>query len=117
MARLSLYPDATEIIFIVSRAFAPDRNHAASGGKPLARRDDAENVGRTMHDSYPREIRLESRQAFEIVRGGEQVDVWQRRLHAARLRAVVAPADQGIEPDDAPATATQAAHFLAEHFG
>ena len=49
--------------------------------------------------------------------GGKQIDIRQRRLHAARLRAVVAPADQRIEPDNAPATAPQAPHFLAQLLG
>src|SRR5262245_2893408 len=91
---------------------------ASATGSPAALR--AEMMPR-MSDarstSYPREIRFERRQAFKIVRGREQVDIGQRRLHAARLRAVVAPADQGIEPGDAPTAATQAAHFLAQHFG
>ena len=66
--------------------------------------------------SYPREIRLEGRKAFEIVGWGKKVDIGQRRLHAARLRAVVAPADQRIEPDDPAAASTQAPHFLAKQF-
>src|SRR5262245_348302 len=91
---------------------------ASANGSPAALRADMMprmSEARSM-TSYPREIRFEGRQAFEIVRGREQIDIRQCRLHAARLRAVVAPANQGIEPDDAPAAATQTAHFLAEHF-
>ena len=97
------------------------RRHRAHDGrerKRLARRfacrDDAENIGELdPSDSYPREIWLEGRKAFEIMGWSKQIDIRQRRLHAARLRAVVAPADQRIEPDDAPAATTQAPHFLA----
>src|SRR5262245_20740242 len=92
---------------------------ASANGSPAALR--AEIMPRMSEarsiTSYPCEIRLEGRQAFDIVRRREQVDIWQRRLHAARLRAVTAPADQRIKPDDAPAAATQAAHFLAKYFG
>src|SRR5580693_8565466 len=61
-----------------------------------------------------RQIRLERREAFEIVRRREQIDIGQRRLHAARLGRVIAPADQRIEPDDFAATPPQPAHLLAE---
>src|SRR6202161_4098269 len=61
-----------------------------------------------------RQIRLERGETFEIVRRREQIDIGQRRLHAARLRRVIAPADQRIEPDDFPATPAQPAHLLAE---
>src|SRR5208282_40572 len=44
----------------------------------------------------------------------EQVDIGQRRLHAARRRLVVAPADQRIQPDDATAAPREAPHFEAE---
>src|SRR5580700_2955722 len=61
-----------------------------------------------------RQIRLERGEAFQIVRRREQIDIGQRRLHAARLRRVIAPADQRIEPDDFSATPPQPAHLLAE---
>src|SRR5580704_6655388 len=64
--------------------------------------------------SHLRQIRLECGEAFQIVRRREQVDIGQRRLHAARLRRVIAPADQRIEPDDFAATPPQPAHLLAE---
>src|SRR6202451_3801462 len=55
-----------------------------------------------------RQIGLKGREAFEIVRRRKQVDVRQRRLHAARLRRIIAPADQRIEPDNLAAAAAQA---------
>src|SRR5580704_5779530 len=63
-----------------------------------------------------RQIGLERGETFEIVRGSEQIDIGQRRLHAARLRRVIAPADQGIEPDDFSAAPPQPAHLFAELF-
>src|ERR1700732_4162365 len=62
--------------------------------------------------SDPRQIGFERRQAFEIMGGREQIDVGQRCLHAARLRAIVAPADQRIEPDDAAAAPAQGPHLF-----
>src|SRR6202045_2191760 len=61
-----------------------------------------------------RQIGLKRRETFEIVRRREQVDIGQRRLHAARLRRVIAPADQRIEPDDFSAAPPQSAHLFAE---
>src|SRR5262249_62179325 len=61
--------------------------------------------------SDPREVRLERRQAVEIVGRREQVDVGQRRLHAARHRRIVAPADQRVEPYDAAAAPAPAPHL------
>src|SRR5580692_2729876 len=63
-----------------------------------------------------RQIGLECGETFEIVRRREQIDIGQRRLHAARLRRVIAPADQRIEPDDFFATPPQPAHLFAELF-
>src|SRR5262249_18088797 len=67
--------------------------------------------------SYSREIRLERCKAFEIVGRREQIDVWECRPHATRLRAVVVPAEHRIKPDDAPAAATQTPHFLTQLLG
>src|SRR5215813_9297177 len=64
--------------------------------------------------SDPRQMRFERREAFEIVGGSEQVDIGQRGLHPARPWAVIPPADQRIEPDDAPAAPAQAPHLLGE---
>src|SRR3984957_5993490 len=61
-----------------------------------------------------RQIRLERRETFQIMRRREQIDIGQRRLHAARLRGVIAPADQRIEPDDFSAAPPQPAHLFAE---
>src|ERR1700719_1671780 len=61
-----------------------------------------------------RQIGLERGETFQIVRRREQIDIGQRRLHAARLRSVIAPADQGIEPDDFSAAPQQPAHLFAE---
>src|SRR5580700_4863291 len=61
-----------------------------------------------------RQIGLERGETFEIMRRREQIDIGQRRLHAARLRRVIAPADQRIEPDDFPATPPQPAHLFAK---
>src|SRR5580704_6486960 len=61
-----------------------------------------------------RQIRLERCEALEIVRQREQIDIGQRRLHAARLRRVIAPADQRIEPDDLFASPPQPAHLFGE---
>src|ERR1700684_1138552 len=61
-----------------------------------------------------RQIRLERGETFQIVRRREQIDIGQRRLHAARLRGVIAPADQRIEPDDFSTAPPQPAHLLAE---
>src|ERR1700676_3837549 len=83
---------------------------ASANGSPVAvrtemmpRMSDALRIG-----SYPRKIRLERREAFEIVGWSKKVDIGQCRAHAARLRAVVAPADQRIQPDDPAAAAPQA---------
>src|SRR5271170_7265646 len=64
--------------------------------------------------SDPREIRFERRETFEIVCRCEEVDVRQRRLHAPRLRRIVAPANQRIEPDDFAAAPAEPPHFFAE---
>src|SRR5580704_7616772 len=64
--------------------------------------------------SDPREIGFERREAGEIVRRREQVDIGQRRLHSPGAGAVVAPADQRIEPDDAAAAPPQTPHLLPE---
>src|SRR5580698_8016931 len=61
-----------------------------------------------------RQIGLERGETFQIVRRRKQIDIGQRRLHAARLRRVIAPADQRIEPDDLFAAPPQPAHLLAE---
>src|SRR5215471_21854480 len=92
---------------------------ASANGSPAAlradmmpRMSDARSI-----KSYPGEIGLECRKAFEIVRGGKQIDIGQRCLHAARLRAVIAPANQRIEPDNPSAAPTQPPHFLTELLG
>src|SRR5262245_32013736 len=41
----------------------------------------------------------------------------QRRLHAARLRAEALPADERIEPYDAPASLPQPSHLRGEQLG
>src|ERR1700734_2254578 len=64
--------------------------------------------------SHLRQIGLERGETFQIVRRREQIDIGQRRLHAARLRGVIAPADQRVEPDDFFAAPPQPAHLLAE---
>src|SRR5580704_12516519 len=64
--------------------------------------------------SHLRQIGLERGETLEIVRRCEQIDIGQRRLHAARLRGVIAPADQRVEPDDFFAAPPQPAHLLAE---
>src|SRR5262249_28895798 len=82
---------------------------ASANGSPLALRVEITSrmsVASSMA-SDPRQIGLERRQSFEIVGGSEQVDIGQRGLHTARLRAVIAPPDQRIEPDDASAAAAQ----------
>src|ERR1700685_250054 len=61
-----------------------------------------------------RQIGFERGETFQIMRRREQIDIGQRRLHAARLRGVIAPADQRIEPDDFPATPAQPTHLLTE---
>src|SRR5262245_45579644 len=92
---------------------------ASANGSPAALR--AEMMPRMSEarsiKSYPGEIGLKGRKAFEIVGRGKQIDKRQRCLHAPRLRTVVAPADQRIEPDNAPAAATQTPHFLTELLG
>src|SRR5262245_40440459 len=91
---------------------------ASANGSPLALRVEMTSrmsVASSMA-SDPGQIGLERRETFEIVRRREQVDVGQGSLHAARLRAVIAPADQGIEPDDAAAGAAHGPHRLAEPF-
>ena len=66
---------------------------ASAKGSPFAFmcRNAVEDVGRAVHGSDPREIGLERRKAFEIVRRREEVDRGKRRLHAraptARSRA------------------------------
>ena len=97
------------------------RGHGAHDGRErerLARRALAARSASRMSVAWsitdPREIRLERREAVEIVRRREQVDIGQGRLHAARLRAVVPPADQRVEPDDAAAAPAQAPHLGAE---
>src|SRR5258707_574014 len=62
----------------------------------------------------PRKIGLERGEAVEIVGRSEQVDIRERRLHAARDRRVVAPAEERVEPDDAAAAQAEAPHLGAE---
>src|SRR5262252_3153056 len=92
---------------------------ASANGSPAALR--LEMVPRISSaramNSYPCEIGLERREAREIVGRREQVDKGQRRLHSPRARAVVAPAEQRVEPDDAPAAPPQAAHLGREPLG
>src|SRR6202008_1865808 len=92
---------------------------ASANGSPAALR--AEMMARMSAarsiESYPGKIGLKSRKAFKIVRGGNQIDIRQCGLHAARLRAVITPANQRIEPDNAPAAAAQTPHFLTELLG
>src|SRR6185437_6051400 len=57
------------------------------------------------------ERRLERREAVEIVGRGEEIDIRQRRGHAARRRRIALPAQQRIEPDDAPRPALQLPHL------
>src|SRR5579862_393995 len=64
-----------------------------------------------------RQIGFECRQTFKIMRRREQVDIGQRRLHAARGRRIVAPADQRIEPDDLFAAPAQPTHRRGKFFG
>src|SRR5262249_17165995 len=51
------------------------------------------------------------------MRRSKQIDIRQRRLHAACLWAVIAPADKGLDPDDTSAPPAQAALFLPQLFG
>src|SRR5262245_13439815 len=91
---------------------------ASANGSPAALRVEIMrrmSEARSMR-SDPRQIRLERRKAFEIVRRRKEINVRQRGLHATRLRAVVTPADQRVEPDNTPATAAQAPHFLTQLF-
>src|SRR5437870_13021623 len=67
--------------------------------------------------SYPRQIWFQRREALEVVGGSEEVDIGQGGPHTARLRAVVPPADQRIEPDDPAATAAKAPHLLGKLLG
>src|SRR5262249_28263423 len=67
--------------------------------------------------SQPCKIGFKCRQAFEIVRGRKEVDVRQRRLHSARLRRIVPPADQRIEPGNLSAAPSQAPHLPSKLFG
>src|SRR5262249_20295880 len=61
---------------------------ASTNGSPAALRDEMMpriSVAFFMK-SQPCKIGFQCRQAFEIVRGRKEVDVWQRCLHSARLR-------------------------------
>src|SRR5262245_6342467 len=62
-------------------------------------------------------IGFQCRQAFEIVRGRKEIDIRQRCLHSARLRRVVPPADQRIEPGNLSAAPSQAPHLPSKLFG
>src|SRR5208337_2934367 len=62
----------------------------------------------------PREIGFECNKTFEIMRGCEEVDEGQRRLHAARLGRIVLPAEHRIQPCDAAAAPAQEMHFSSE---
>src|SRR5262249_60530566 len=66
--------------------------------------------------SQPCKIGFKCRQAFEIVRGRKEVDVRQRRLHSARLRRIVPPAEQRIEPDNLSAAPSQAPRIPSKLF-
>src|SRR5262249_3445472 len=92
---------------------------ASANGSPAALRVEMMlrmSAARSMR-SDPRKIRLERRQAFEIVGGSKQIHIGQGRPHAARPRAVVPPPARAIEPDNAAATPTQTAHFLTQLLG
>src|SRR5262245_61634067 len=91
---------------------------ASANGSPLALRVEITSrmsIASSMA-SDPRQIRLERRETFEVVGGREQVDMGEGGLHAARLRAVIAPAEQRIETDDTAAAPAQAPHLFAEAF-
>src|SRR6266545_1469648 len=67
--------------------------------------------------SDPREVRFERGEALEVVGGSEQIDMRQRRLHAACFGAKALPADKRVEPDDPPASLPQAPHLGGEPLG
>src|SRR6516162_10644311 len=67
-----------------------------------------------MHGSYPREKRFQGSKTLEVMGRREEVDIRQCGLHAARLRTIVPPADQGIEPDDPAAAPAEPPHFIGE---
>src|SRR5262249_57155753 len=87
---------------------------ASTNGSPAALRDEMMTRISVAFfiKSQPCKIGFQCRQAFEIVRGRKEVDVRQRCLHSARLRRVVPPANQRIEPDDFPAAPTETLHFF-----
>src|SRR6185437_2463570 len=61
-----------------------------------------------------RKCGLERREAVEIMCRGEEIDIGQCRGHAARRRRIALPAQQRIEPDDAPRPALQLAHLSGQ---
>src|SRR5258708_17995951 len=89
---------------------------ASAKGSPLAFICETESMTSpaSFMASDPRQIGLERGEAREIMRRREQIDIGERRLHAARLRGVVPPADQRVEPDDAAAAAAQLPHLVGE---
>src|SRR5271170_5012814 len=66
--------------------------------------------------SDSRQIRLERREALETMRGGKQIKVGQRRLHAARAWLESIAAGQRVEPNDAFAAPPQFAHRRRKQF-
>src|SRR5215471_12449642 len=57
---------------------------------------------------------LEREQTLEVVRRDEDVDIWQRRVHAAGEGLVVLHSEQRIEPDHAPNLALHTGQLCSE---
>src|SRR5262245_21397676 len=116
-SRISPARSVTDLSVVPAQAGTHEHRHrkfsCADGyGSPPPRGRQQPHSAQWASDS--REIRLERREALEIVGGREQVDVRQRGAHAARRRLIIAPADERIEPDDAAAAAAQAPHLGGE---
>src|SRR6185312_401127 len=78
---------------------------ANTKGSPLALSSSASFVTSSAADivlsSGPRQMRRQCRQALQVVRGREQVDMGQGGGHSTGDRLIALPTQQGIEPDDA----------------
>src|SRR5215472_12827518 len=61
----------------------------------------------------PQEM-LQCQQAFQVVRRGEDIDMWKRGTHGPGQRLIVLHAQQRIQPDDLPAAAPDGAQ-LSRH--
>src|SRR4029453_1976682 len=98
-ARIALAPGlaATEATVRTTVANTKGSPFAVSSAASLA----TSSLADILLSSSPRQMWRQRRQALQVMRGREQVDMGQSGAHAARHRLIALPSEQGIEPDDA----------------